>query len=288
MLEHCLESLIGQDLASPYEIIVVDDGSTDGTAAAVRRMRPRADARGVRLRVEKQAGEGLNAARNRGTRSAAGPLVCLVDDDVDAPAGWLAALVHAANRHPQAEALGGPIKLRIEGREPRHCRGDRLPETALDRGPELVWDQKLWGANLAFRTTTFERIGPFDETLGVGDEEEWEDRLLASGGHTLYVPDAWLWHRRTPDELGHRYLLARSFRIGYSHVPYRLAFGHRVTVRSEMWHVVRGTGHAMLFGCFYGLLRAARHLGATLRLLELRRAGSASSNGTAASHRGEL
>src|SRR4051794_14880310 len=100
-LEVALASLAGQDLAEPYEVIVVDDGSSDRTPEVVA-------AAGVRsLRHERR--RTLNAARNSGVGAAAADLIALVDDDVDAPAGWLRALVEGATRHPDAEAFGGPI-----------------------------------------------------------------------------------------------------------------------------------------------------------------------------------
>jgi glycosyltransferase involved in cell wall biosynthesis len=270
VLETCLQSLAQLSLEGRFEIIVIDDGSRDGTAAVVERFGAGVDGT-AELRYERQDGLGLNAARNRGVALSRSELVCLIDDDTEVPAGWLQAIVDGAAEHPEADVLGGPIRLRVEGREPRHCHADRLPETELDRGPRLVWDEKLWGANLTVRRAAVQRFGGFDETLGVGDEEEWEDRVLAAGGRTLYVPGAWLWHRRTDAELGRRYLIRRSYRIGYSQVPYRLRFGHKVTIAGELWRVLRGLGHALLLGCFYGLLRSSRHWGAVRRLWDLRK-----------------
>jgi GT2 family glycosyltransferase len=272
MLDTCLRSLIAQEIEEDYEIVVVENGSS--VSAAVVESVQAAAGRHVVVRYLRQDSLWANAARNRGCASAHSDLLCLVDDDTEVPPGWLAALVQGARTYPQAGALGGPILLRIEGDEPLHCRTDQLPETQLDRGSAIVWDQKLWGANLALRRSALDRVGPFlQERKGMGDEEEWEDRLLAAGGHTLYLPDAWLWHRRTQAELGRRYLMRRSYRFGYDQVPYRQGRGYRVTIFSEMTRVIRGLGHAALFGCFYGLLRACRHWGATRRLWTIRRSG---------------
>jgi glycosyltransferase involved in cell wall biosynthesis len=273
-LEVCLRGLLHQTLDEAYEIIIIDDGSEDATYAVTERARSQAPER-VQVRYKRLSGDGINTGRNRGAALAKAELVCLVDDDVDPPPTWLAALVGAAREHPEAGALGGPIRLRIEGREPRHCRQDHLPETRLDRGPSKVWDRKLFGANLAFRKEAYGHVGPFAENMGVGDEEEWEDRLLAGGGHTLYVPEAGLWHRRTPPELTRRYLMLRSYRIGYSHVPYQLGAGQHITFLSQGVRAIRGLGHALLFRCFYGFLRACRHWGAIRRLWDLRHESSA-------------
>src|SRR5438552_3853438 len=75
---------------------------------------------------------GANAARNAGARVAGAELIALVDDDVEAPPGWLAALVEGAGRHPEAEAFGGPIRARFDGPAPRGCGRELPPITTLD------------------------------------------------------------------------------------------------------------------------------------------------------------
>ena len=89
-LEVTLDSLSGQRTATPHEVIVVDDGSTDATAEVAERL-------GVRA-VRHAERRGLNAARNTGLREARGELIAFVDDDVFVPPGWLAALVEGAER----------------------------------------------------------------------------------------------------------------------------------------------------------------------------------------------
>src|SRR5687768_1750797 len=100
-LEVTLDSLAAQDLDAPWELVVVDDGSGDGTRELLER-------RGVRS-VRLDPARGLNGARNAGLRATSAPLVALADDDVAAPPGWLRAYVEGADRHPEAEAFGGPI-----------------------------------------------------------------------------------------------------------------------------------------------------------------------------------
>lgn len=271
LLGVALRSVLRQDLSQPYEVVVIDDGSTDDTRSVVD------EARGglqptVTLRYEWQPNRGLNSGRNRGLELARSPLICFIDDDVKAPASWLPALVEGATQYEHAQALGGPILLRIEGREPRHCSKDRLPETHLDRGNELVWDKPLFGANLTVRRNAIERVGGFRTDLrGHGDEEEWERRLLRSGGHTLYLPDAWLWHRRVQRDLGRRHLMRRSYRQGFAHVPYLMSAGMAPTARGEAWTIIRGLGHALCLGCFYGVLRACRAWGKLRGIRQLRK-----------------
>lgn len=100
-----------------------------------------------------------------GVRATSAPLIAFLDDDVDAPAGWLRALVDGAERHSDADAFGGPIRARFEGRTPSSCGREKPPITTLDLGSEDRETEMVWGAKLAIRRRTFDRIGPFAESV---------------------------------------------------------------------------------------------------------------------------
>jgi GT2 family glycosyltransferase len=193
-LEVTLDSLLRQRTRTPHEILVVDDGSTDATREVAERAGVRCVSHGER--------RSLNAARNTGIREAGAPLVALVDDDVVAPPGWLDALARGAERNPDAEAFGGPIRARFEGGGPRSCGREDPPVTTLDLGPDDREAEMVWGANLAVRRSAVERVGWFDELIvrPHGDEEEWLERLRAAGGRIVYLADAGLDHRRTASD----------------------------------------------------------------------------------------
>jgi glycosyltransferase involved in cell wall biosynthesis len=146
-LEVTLESLRRQRTRTPHELLVVDDGATDATPQVAER-------NGVRV-IRHGERRSLNAARNTGLREAAAPLVAFVDDDVLVPPGWLDALVEGAERHPDAEAFGGPIRARFEGPAPRSCGRESAPITTLDLGASDVEADLVWGTNMAFRRSAF-------------------------------------------------------------------------------------------------------------------------------------
>ncbi len=193
-LEVTLDSLLRQRTRTPYELLVVDDGAGDATPEVARRAEVRCVSHG--------RPRGLNAARNTGIRESAAPLISFVDDDVLASPGWLEALARGADRHPEAEAFGGPIRARFEGGGPRSCGREEPPITTLDLGSEDREAEMVWGANFAVRRSAVERVGEFDESIvrPHGDEEEWLERLRAAGGTIVYLAAAGLDHRRTADD----------------------------------------------------------------------------------------
>ena len=254
-LEVTLASLRRQDLEAPWELIVVDDGSTDATPAVAARHA----ARFVRL----SPARGLNAARNRGLRESRAELVSFVDDDVEAPAGWLRALVEGAARHPEAGAFAGPIRARLEGPAPRACGREEPPITTLDLGPEDRESSCAWGANFAVRRSAVERVGRFDESIdwGHGDEEEWVERLRAGGGSVVYLAAAGLDHRRAGDDSRLRSLARGAYARGRGARASDRRRGRAPSVPAEL-RVLAGCGwHTLRRGCPQGLIMGAHSTG---------------------------
>lgn len=252
-LEVTLRSLAGQDLDESYELIVADDGGADATRALAER-------HGARL--VRPDGRGPNTARNAGIAAAAADLVALVDDDVEAPPGWLRAIVRGAAGHPDADAFGGPIRARLEGPAPRACGREGPPITALDLGPADREAELVWSANMALRRGAFERVGPFDERFSTGgDEEEWLRRLRAAGGRVVYLADAGLDHRRAGDDARLRALMRAAYRRGRNMRAYDSARLRAPALGGEL-RVLAGCGwHALRRACPQGLVMGAHSAG---------------------------
>jgi glycosyltransferase involved in cell wall biosynthesis len=241
-LEVALQSLRAQDVQAPFEVIVVDDGSTDRTSAVVSRA-------GVRV-VRHASRRRLNAGRNSGIRAARSDLIAFVDDDVWAPPGWLRALLEGAARYPEALVFAGPIRPRLEGREPRGCGRDAPLITSLDLGPGDLPTDRAWGANLAVRRAAVARAGYFDESFAepCGDEEEWLMRLREAGGRIVYLGAAGLDHRRSPEDSRFRSLARAGFKRGQAGRANDRRRGVQPGLRRELrilvgcgWHTVRRT-----------------------------------------------
>jgi glycosyltransferase involved in cell wall biosynthesis len=259
-LQVTLQSLSEQAGDVPYEVIVVDDGSADASAALAERM-------GAEV-VRHETSRGPNAARNAGIDRARARLVALIDDDVRVPPGWVAALVSGAERHGWAEAIGGPIRASLEGPAPHACGREAAPITTLDLGPNDCETDFVWSANMAVRRSAVERIGAFDESVPIyGDEEEWLMRLHANGGRVAYVADAWLEHRRSGDDARLRSLARAEYRRGRAARRNDRRKGTELTLARELRHLAGAGWHTARRRCSYGLVMGAHSTGRIVEAL---------------------
>lgn len=260
-LEVTLASLARQDV--PHEVLVVDDASADATQRV-------AEAAGARY-LRQPRPSGPNAARNRGAAEARAGLIALVDDDVEAPEGWLRALVHGSERHADALALGGPIRARFDGPAPRGCGREQPPITTLDLGGEDTDARFVWSANMLVRREALELAGDFDEGLPPGgDEEEWLRRLHERGGRVVYVADAWLWHRRAGDDARLRALMRSAYQRGRNLRAWDVRRGDAPPLGREL-RVLAGCGwHTVRRACPQGLVMGAHSVGRAMEAVRPR------------------
>ncbi len=184
-LRCCLEGLRRLDYPA-YEFIVVDDGSTDGTATL-------AEENGAR--VVRIPNGGLSNARNVGWRAARGEIVAYLDDDTSPDIHWLKYLATAFESADHAGG-GGPNIAFLE---------DGLVAQGVDHAPGnptqvLVTDSEaehLPGCNMAFRKSCLEAIGGFDTQFRIaGDDVDLCWRLQERGWKLGYHPAAMVWHHR--------------------------------------------------------------------------------------------
>jgi len=212
-LSDCLTALSLQR-SPPGEIVVIDNSATQ-SARSVCEGRP-----GVTYLHEPRSG--LSHARNTGIRAVSHEFVAFTDDDVTPHPGWTAEVVRAF-AVTDAEALTGLVlPMKLETRAQRCFQmdmggfgsrftpalfGQSFFAATRHRGAQ-VWRIGA-GANMAFRRSTFDRIGLFDTRLGAGasgcseDSEMWY-RILASGGACYYEPRAVVFHDHRSDWPGLR------------------------------------------------------------------------------------
>jgi glycosyltransferase involved in cell wall biosynthesis len=185
-LRKLLAALRGQTLPSGrFEVVVVDDGSADGTQDLLAE---EARAGGLRLTSVRLARSlGPAAARNRGWRLAGAALVAFTDDDCVPTAGWLEALLAAAR---------GGDGLVVRGRtlpDPEEAAAlGPFAKTVEIAGPSPHYET----CNVAYPRGLLERIGGFDESYPspAGEDSDLGARAIAAGGAPSFAPDALVHH----------------------------------------------------------------------------------------------
>jgi glycosyltransferase involved in cell wall biosynthesis len=188
------------------EVIIVDDGSSDGTAIAAHRA-------GARVLLLPLSRGNPGAARNAGAAAARGDVLVFLDADCTPAPGWLQALLDA---HAEGSvAVGGAIEAApdqgIAARCNHYC-GFYHTHPGRARGDVLNHPP----ANLSVRRDVFLEAGGFCETQPVADGHEelaWQERLRQAGHAIHFEPSAVVLHRYRPGWLS---LLRRNYRWAYS------------------------------------------------------------------------
>lgn len=194
-----------QDIA--WELIVVDNGSTDATPVILEQWRDR-----LPLRVERAARRGINVARNVGLRNAVGDYVLFCDSDDIVDQHWL----REYNKAFEAGAtiVAGGVKAFA------HRIDQDAAVTALFTG--LGFLPFPAGANCGLKRSVVAHVGLFDESYrGGGDETDWFWRAQLAGFSLTPVPAALVYYRQRT-ALRETYLQSRAY--GRSHVKLYAAY----------------------------------------------------------------
>ena len=195
-----VRSIVGQTYRNWQLIVIAQGPGAEGVAGAVEREL----GDGHDAMVMAQSGRGLSRARNAAVKAAAGDVVAMIDDDCEADPAWIEVIVDRLLAEPAAGLVGGavvapPRERRGPGNCPCCAPGEVLYEPA--RGADRPPPGFRWiGANFAFRRSTAERVGAFDEMLGAGarfpvaEEIDFMRRAEALGIAMLTTPKAVVYH----------------------------------------------------------------------------------------------
>jgi GT2 family glycosyltransferase len=206
-----LESLAGQDMPQEVrvDVLVVDNGSSDGTAEMVREY---AGESTLTVRYVREDRIGVAAARNRGVHEAVGEWIAFIDDDETACPGWLGALLEAATKSG-ADIAGGRLSLAVPPEADARITGTarkHLDETAPPGRIRRLFTYTGPGSgNVLIRKAVFGRIGLFDETLLVrGEDQDLFRRAEKAGIPMVRTEQALVYHHLPPERLTFDALLA--------------------------------------------------------------------------------
>lgn len=235
LLSACLDGLARQRTAARFEVVVVDNGSRDATAAIVSE-RALADGR---FRLVHEPVAGLSRAKNAGLASARAEIVLFTDDDVVLDERWIDSFVEFLRPARGTPVLaGGPVLPVAHDLGPWPtwvgARTADLPRLYHgDARRPLHEHEWLWGANMGARRELLEAIGGFDESLGNSGEQRgtFEDvdlvqRVAACGGECWYLPGAVVHHRTAVAATRPRALAAKAFARGANDVLRSPRGGH--------------------------------------------------------------
>lgn len=221
---NAVESIFNQDFDKRlYEVIVVDNNSTDNTVALLETYKAQHPAYNFRYFVE--TNQGVAYARTRCAKEAQGEIVAFLDDDSTAQPGWLSSIVSFFDEHPETYSVGGKIT-------PKFLTG--IPDWYskyffglvgnFDQGPsvkKLTGNRYPCGANMSFRKKVFREIGYFNAELGrkgtgllATEEKDIYLRILHHHHDVYYLPHVEVLHCVEANKFDKAYVKRHSKGIG--------------------------------------------------------------------------
>lgn len=224
LLGGAIESLCHQTLAvDQYEILVVDNASTDQTAALVKEYQTTFDQHCIRYIYESQPG--LGRARNRALQEAQGVYIAYIDDDARAAPDWLERALHLLQGPEQPFCVGGVIRPFYTSAKPEWFKDEYESFTWGLQPRRLNPGESFCGSNMTWVRQTLYEKGGFDEQVGVrgevlsGGEETAVFNRLWQGTDPpalIYDPDLVVYHWAPPDKMQVKYVLRRAWAVGQS------------------------------------------------------------------------
>jgi len=261
--------------ASGWKLVIVDNGSTDGTFDIVCRFATR-----LPLHVIREPKQGKNSALNKGIELAEGDLIVLTDDDAFPSPDWLVQLRKVADEQVDYSIFGGVVKPHWEISPPSWAQWIDLGPTftvtdpTLEEGP--IEAHHVFGPNMAIRMSTFQAGARFDSTIGpngsnyaMGSETELVLRLASQGHKAWHAKDAVVGHYIRREQLDLHWVFQRGVRFGRG--QYRL---YRQREDANVWSIFgipiylfrRALKQAVLAGFDRIFLDKKSYIGARWRL----------------------
>jgi glycosyltransferase involved in cell wall biosynthesis len=251
-----IDSLLAQDFAASFEVVVVDNGSSDRTREVVEQR-----AGNSRLKYVYEPTIGLSVARNTGARVAGAEILAYLDDDAVASTHWLQVLDSAYQNNSKLAIAGGKVTLLWpQGIQQPQWLSPGLAANlgAYDLGDNMTYIKQPGltprGLNYSIRRSFLEEIGGFDPHLGrVGknllsnEELQMTEFALQRGWQVAYLPEALVAHNVAPERLKRSWFLNRGWWQGISE-----CYREQLAGKAGMGQLQRG-GERFLRGLYKAL-----------------------------------
>ena len=226
ILPGTLDSLINQNSEIAYEVIVVDNNSTDDTRRVIDKLREKPGYEKLNYHFEDK--QGVSHARNRGIAAARASILAFTDDDIRPAPDWVASISEAFKKFPEADCIGGKVLPHPSTSFPAWLTdkywtplalldlGDKPIKLNVQRGAGLV------AANLAVRASVFRDVGLFHpqlqrvkDSVGSMEDHEFQLRVSAAKKRLMYVPDLVVYAHVLEERLSKEY--HRRWYCGHGH-----------------------------------------------------------------------
>ncbi len=251
-----VDSIFNQDFDRKlYEVIVVDNNSTDNTVALLEEYKTKHPGYNFRYYVEHN--QGVSYTRTRCAKEATGEIVAYLDDDSTAQPGWLSSIAEFFDSHPDTWSTGGKISpVFLTGIPDWYSKYFFGLVGNFDQGPnvkQLTGARYPCGANMAFRKKVFEEIGYFNAELGrkgkgllATEEKEIYMRILAHHHKVYYLPYVAVLHKVESNKFDKAYVRRHSMGIGGGE---RLRLkGDTTALFVKLFEYIAKWGYAVLYG----------------------------------------
>lgn len=256
-----------QECQVPFEILVVNNNSTDSTQGVLRELETLG---GPPLRFVTETRQGIVHARNRAIdESANSRFLAFIDDDELPGPSWLKAAADAL-QNEDAECVGGEIRIRLpDFPGPEWLTDDMLGFLGrVEHSKEPFWitdrSTPVWSGNVAYNVTLFRDGLRFDACynragrgIGGGEDAVMFWKLLEDKRRIRYRPDMWIEHLIDPEKIRRRYFLKLHFSRGRK-------FGQYET---------RNYSHTLIGVPPFMVRQALQHLAKTMRMIVFRQPG---------------
>lgn len=240
LIQETVAALEQQVGVGPFEVIIVDDGSRDGTPSVLATL---AERNLSLVPIALPANRGPSHARNVGWRRARAPVVAFTDDDCRPEPGWLAALMAAID---DADIVQGRTLPRPD---------QRARQGPFSRTMRVEFEEGYYETcNIAYRRQTIESQGGFDESfrLPYGEDTDLAWRAKKSGARTSFAQDALVYHEVWPSryldhlkDMGRRGGMAHVFK---KHPELRAHLRKRLFLRPLHQQAVLALGGLIVLG----------------------------------------